>query len=220
MKFKSTWAKELQKLPHDLQTHCFNYKHWKKIAKQQNVNPDDILCQIEKQSKQINRIFLSNISKRSSKPILSCIHSSHVIPKDVMYNFAKLNSMCLYKLLKRFDKRLGTNMKSWLVKHRSEYAFCGGYQLKYLELELYGFHDECPICLDDSVCKLIILDCSHVVCINCFTELYKINNLNGTIHNLVAYSNYVNNPKCPMCRTAKPIKEFDKLHIYSSSNSK
>jgi hypothetical protein len=57
MKFKRTWANELQKLPDDLQTHCFNYKHWKQIAKQQNVNPDDILCQIEKQSKQINRIF-------------------------------------------------------------------------------------------------------------------------------------------------------------------
>lgn len=184
MKYCTLWKKQIQTLPYKLQTQCLNYKEWKKI----NNIDQTIYNKIDDACKNIDKIF-----------------TNYKLQKNVLYQFAVINKQTLYKLSKRLAKKTEFNVLEWYNNNKIKYNFCGGYKLKRIDLEIHGF-EECPICLEIQN-TMIISDCGHVLCINCFKQLYHIDNLNGKLFNLISYSIYYNHviPKCPICRQSMPI---------------
>ena len=185
MKYNVRWQEQLKTLPYNLQNKCINYKQFKKIK---NVDVG-IFQTLEKTCNNIDKIF-----------------DNDKIDKEILYKFAKINKETLYKLSKRLEKIYGLHIFEWYIKNNNRYHFCGGYRFKRMELEINGYNEECPICLDKRE-EYIITDCVHIVCVDCFKKLYNVDNLNGTLHNLISYSVYKNHfiPKCPMCRGLMPI---------------
>jgi hypothetical protein len=189
MKFKHIWIQKLEELPIGLQTECIDYKKWKKIKSSYNL---EIL--LNNECIHVDKIF------NNKKNIINCYSKN--FSKKELYNYAILNKKCLYKLIKRLNKRLKCNLNSLLNK----YDFCCGYKLKKLELNIFGYNDDCPICLEKPS-QIIIMDCGHVICVDCVKKLYNIDQLKGTLQNLISYSIYYNKkiPKCPECRYLHPV---------------
>lgn len=202
MKYCSYWKEEVKKLPYDLQKECINYKNWKKI----NLIGPDIYEILDRSCSHIDIILKKNCIKSYNCLKLMCASYHYSIQKHDLLTFASINKMTLYKLSKRLEKKFGLNLLEWYYYNRTKYIFCGkGYLLKRLEIEIKGC-DECPICLEKKE-RNIITNCGHIICESCIKYLYKVENLNGTIHNLISYSVYKNHfiPKCPICRGLMPI---------------
>jgi hypothetical protein len=186
MKYCNYWKSQLNLLPNSLQKECINYKKWKKI----NSIDQDIYKILEDICCHVDKIFLKTKSN-----------------KNDLLTFANINKQTLYKLTKRLEKKYGHNIVEWYNNNKTKYQFCKGYKVKRLDLEINGCEEykECPICLDEKD-EMIINNCEHIVCSDCFKKLYRIDNLNGTIFNLVNHSVFINHfvPKCPTCRETMP----------------
>lgn len=214
MKFKQTWQRELTGLPCCLRDKCIDYKQWKKVT----VCPEELLKeQLQLELNKVETVFMGRKKK-------ACCCFSYVAPKvedHMMYKYAILNRTCMNKLVKRCDKRFGTQLRKWYISIKDNYTFCGSAHLTRLELALFGYTDSCPLCLECPSTS-IILDCGHIVCLECFKDLYQIRNKCGTLQNLVLYANVINvpSPRCPMCRKDRPLKLLTENHIYDPKKSR
>ena len=201
MKFKHYWLNKVKELPKTLQKECLNYKIWKK-----RTSNSDLSELLEIECKHIDKIF------HQKQDILSCF--SYKNTKLDLYNYAMINKLSLYKIIKRLDKRFKINLRQWYNNNKQNYAFCGGHELTRLQLELFGYKDECPICFDKPK-TVIILDCGHILCHNCVKNIYNIKELSAGI---ISYSMYHSHhiPKCPICRLSLPIKSLKKNQIFDN----
>ena len=185
MKYCASWKHELRKLPKELQDKCIDYKVWKKYI----YNGQDIYSSLDAICTNIDKV----LQKYSGKK------------QDLLF-FAKINKLTLYKLSKRLSKKYEINVLDWYYNSRSKYIFCGfGYFLKSIELKI-STEIECPICLDVNK-KILVTNCGHYFCATCTKKLYKVDNLNGKLSNLISFSVYQNHfiPKCPICRKLMPL---------------
>ena len=217
MKYGKQWQRDVQKLPEELQDQCIDYRSWKKVAKQSQSH-DAMVARLSSDMLRVESVFMSPprsrfmccraISNRSSTP-----------SKDThaMYAFAMVNKACIVKIIKRCDKRSGSHLRDWYNAHKHEYSFCGGVKLTRLALEC-GMHqvEECPICLDPPNTG-VILECGHIICLDCIKDMYHIRHMRGTISNLISTSIYMNkhSPCCPLCRCQKPLHRVSSNQIIS-----
>lgn len=191
MKYSHYWQDQVKTLPVDLQKECIDYKAWKKVKQINN----SIYSDLDAICNHIEKVFIK--------------YDNH--NKSSLYKFANINRQTLYKLSKRLDKHFGLNVVNWYRNNKQKYKFCGsGYKLKRLEFEINGC-GECPICMEDASPEtnriMIISDCGHIICLDCFKRLYHVDKLKGEIFNLVSFSAHINHyvPNCPICRELMPV---------------
>lgn len=243
MKFGATWKQRVQGLPPAFRDDTIQYKHLKKTTKTSpSPSPTEIMLQLQKECERVHRRFLHEIRFVTShhhpnpvKPLATMLMgfckrscaANQVAPQDVsadahdLYEFAELNRTCLYKLCKRYDKRLQTNtLRPWLSQVMSEgsYSFLNRLHLRILELQLYGptEDDYCPICFDppQSTSPVILLNCGHLLCLQCTLQLYRAENINGTLRNRIALGEHVYRPCCPVCRHPRPLQNMTARNIF------
>jgi hypothetical protein len=205
MKFGHLWKEQTLLFPDQLKKNCIDYKKWKK-----NIVTDSLFLEsmLENECRQIDNIFLKNISSN-----FSCF--KYKITKKELYNYISLNKICIYKIIKRLDKRLGTTLRIWYNAQKGKYKFFGGYQVTRLKIDVYGYNEDCPICFDKPK-TIVILDCGHCVCEDCIKKIYSVNEFNGRLSNLISYAYYYLHiiPKCPICRYFWPLKDVHKKQIF------
>lgn len=213
MKFKQQWHRELMQLPLSLRSHCIDYKGWKKVVKQNSPSPppeDQLQRELQRDLHRVEKVFTRHHN------VYNCFSKTAPRVEDhMLYRFAVLNCICVRKIVKRCDKRIGSSLKAWYNANKLTYTFCGGVKLKHLELTLFGCKDPCPVCLDTPE-TIIIFDCGHIVCLECLKDLYKIRDKRGTLQNLVRFASHVNSPtpRCPMCRMFDPLKVIKVQNIF------
>jgi len=220
MKFGHQWKTRKQNLPPDLATACIDYKQYKKIT----TNSNQLLQSIIADANKCHKIF-GQYSQSHSNPVskaLTCFQHLSVLPtytklplkEQDLLEFAHLNALCLRKLCKRLDKRFNTHeFTNWL--NTSSYAFINGSRIKQLELKLNHLtHIECPICLEENIPDLIILNCGHILCKSCtINMLTSLPSTKGTLKNIIAYAKvyHPHTTLCPLCRNPKAFNDY--IHI-------
>ena len=235
MKYKQSCLLEVQKLPINIQKSCIDYKQWKKTIKTLR-DEATIKAMLEKDMRNADNVFKQACEQiwHKDKMIKNLTRFGFmkccmVLPDDpynssyikTFYKFAHINSTSLYKLTKKCDKKLGTHLRTWYIQERNKYAMCGGVDLKRLELDIFGYKDECPICYEVPT-NMIILDCGHIMCLTCLKQIYKIDHMKGTLPNLIQYAlyTYPKETKCPVCRLSKPITSYTNKRFVSANLEK
>lgn len=213
MKFKRTWLREKGLLPTLLQNVCIDYKRWKKVK---NLGLDVITRHLLHDMKAVDDALVH--PKRDRYCIFSLGYcrkpaAGDEITKMDRYKFACLNKTCVYKICKRLDKRFQLGLMEWLVKIRKEFVFMGGFYIKRMECELFGCHEECPICMDGNK-TMVITECGHAICIECLEEMYKIKGKKGILRHIIAAYDVEYRSHCPICRTYSPYSRIDGKHIW------
>jgi hypothetical protein len=149
---------------------------------------------------------------------------------DVLFAFVQLNKETLYKICKRLDRVYAAKGMCFLKEVHGVYKFIfqGGMMYTRLQLELGQHTTECPICLttieearEESGDKwqLFVLDCGHIMCMDCFRATYKIKGMRGTLFNLLDVSAYRARKEgvvlsCPMCRKNNPWKTMCSMSVW------
>jgi hypothetical protein len=202
MKYKHQWIIDLQSLPTNLQSHSLNYKKWKKITFNDNIQN-----LLNNQCLHIDSVFLNkNLS------ILNCFTIKNT--NTDLFNFAKINKQTLTKIIKRLDKKFNINLRTWY--NNASFKFCNSFELTFIRFKLYGCTEECPICLDNPK-QIIILDCGHFTCLDCFKSMYHIDlyKSNNNLQSIISHQLYHehNIPKCPICRLSFPIRYLKRNQI-------
>lgn len=120
-----------------------------------------------------------------------------VVTTTELLDFIVLNRDTLRKICKRVDKRRrGTTALVRDVYGSMRFRFLQGSLVSRLELELGMRSAECPVCLwcealdEDEHLQLVILDCGHAVCTECFDNMFG--------------RKYSKGLECPVCRCALP----------------
>jgi hypothetical protein len=222
MKFSQIWKEEIKKLPSELSKKSINYKKWKKICNEKKLNEEEIIKLLQLDIIEIENIFLENINKENNS-FCCCFIKKKIYDDQTIYNFVSLNTKCLYKIIKKLDKKLNIHIRAWYNEEINKYKFYNSYQIKRIEINLFGYNEECPICLEIPK-QIFILNCGHCICITCFENIYKITNINGPIKNRINYSLYRNIykycPKCPLCRRTAPFRIASESQILCIKNNK
>jgi hypothetical protein len=211
MKYENIWQDKIKELPYELSIHCVNYKKWKNICNDENnlLNEEQIIYLLQNDIIEINNTFKQMILNKKNNIFFACCFKIKNYDDDIIYNFATLNTQCLYKIILKLDKKLNTKIRSWYNSEIIKYSFYNSYQLKRIEINLYGFNDECPICLENPK-EIFILNCGHCICLNCFEYIYKIKyNNNYALYKKI----YKYCPQCPLCRRVGPFKVASKSQI-------
>lgn len=203
MKWRQQWSKLLSDLPQQMQLTSINYKLWKKLVKQTYINNDTLLIKLQGDIAIVDREF--------RKAIADCKKYRH----HIVHKYAKINKTTLYKIIKKCDKIRGTEFRNWYNKRMNAISFCNGIALKRLEIEIEGYHEECPLCFDKQS-EVIILECGHCICQECCKQMYGVAQLRGTLTNVIHHAIYEvgNHPTCPICRFKTPITSLGKNQVY------
>lgn len=239
MKFCATWKSEIMQLPYALQCHVLSYKKWKKLSVA-HYCANDLIQRLEEDCFEINKTMKDAmhhiIHPSQAQPNLFCIpifRTSKVVDssnvwmdiqwKD-LYTYAMLNKTTLYKICKRMDKRRASNaFRQWRMHHFKDYYFNHGMYLTRLYLESFSKDMECPICfeplLNSNDCHfqqpVIILNCGHVLCVQCVAQLYNMTGKKGSFCNLLSVELSKGNACfCPMCRHLNPLIHISDVNIY------
>lgn len=213
----------VRKLPPMMQDACLDYKKYKKLSKQNSTNDSSrIKNALVGDVNAVEHIFrMHTKDQKSTFCFRSCIftlipftshENSHL---TLIYEYARLNTKCLYKICKRLDKRLGINtFMSWYehVKMKRLYTFSNRYNHVCLSIDAAAFTpDECPICFESQSDKpYFVLACGHIVCQQCTFSLLGVSTAKGTTHNRIAYGCYTKPTasKCPICRDSSAFLEY------------
>jgi hypothetical protein len=122
-----------------------------------------------------------------------------IVSSAQLLDFVALNRDTLRKICKRVDKRRkGTTALVCDVYGAMRFSFLHGSLVSRLELELGMRSAECPVCLwcealdEDMHLQLVILDCGHTVCTECFDNMFG--------------RKYRKGLECPVCRCVLPQK--------------
>lgn len=205
MKFSKHFISEMTSLPQALQDHLIDYKRYKKYIK----SCASISEFIEKVSCDATHAdaFLRKVMKNKKQPI-SCCTSYRYDKKDI-YTFMSLNATSLYKVCKRATKRMHTRepMNWWsTIQNKNELCFLNGMMKTKIELDNVQNQQrstiECPVCLDNISKDIMIMNCGHVICMECVKGMLHVSHTKGTVHNLIAHGRHVTSPNasCPLCR--------------------
>ena len=237
MKYSKQWQRDVHNLPEELQDACIDYRAWKKVAKQPATHTHAAMIQrLADDMRRVERVFVSSSASCSFRQRLMCCRtmfagsllkptrdssnttSGHT---NVMYAFAMLNKTCVCKAIKRCDKRTGSRLREWYNAHKHEFSFCGGVRLTRFALESGQQQlDDCPVCLEPPTTG-VILECGHIVCLECIKDMYQIRYMRGTISNLVRTSIYMNRraPCCPLCRCQTPLRRVSSSQLVNRRGS-
>jgi hypothetical protein len=199
-------------LPMSFQKASIDYKYWKTYSNQQPSIRIDIIKVISHLRKQLccaNAKFQKYYNRYYEQ---YCFPFQKVLDKQDIYQFALLNSKCLYKICKRIDKRIHlTVCMNWFTAMRCSqiYGILGGCLLKHLELDVKHTYEQCPICLDEKPKQTAILSCGHTMCCECMRTITHSEGRNGQLHNLVAdYIQTGHELDCPICRSKVAFRKI------------
>lgn len=219
MKFAVSWKLRYNSLPFEFQKGCLDYKKFKKLSK--HVEPVEIQKELLRDALYTDQFF-KRVIKTSNKASFACSFVGHLIceyTSQHVLEFLALNKLCAYKICKRLDKRLTTEGRflSWYEQMclQTDYAFLSRLYNVYLTNE-FAQHKQpldCPICLEANDDQYIVTSCGHAMCTRCALKFLNVDNLNGTLHNKIAYGVY-NEQKvitCPLCRNRQPFKKYKLL---------
>ncbi len=187
MKFGKHIKAEINRFPSLLQKHFIDYKKWKLLAKEykNNMQTRSIQMQVYRTST-IIRLLLKDLElvdyafKHTIRNEYSCFSNilslfgrNYKESEKFAYDFAMINAEAVRKICKRLDKSINkTTFSHWFVKCREnhKYAFLGGKELTYLTHKYGNKEKECPICMENRN-ELVILNCGHVLCLNCISQI-------------------------------------------------
>lgn len=206
MKFGKSWKFQSEELPVQLASRCINYKVWKKLVKTVRDH-DSLLHKLKSECKAVDKVMLT---RQTSGVVCSLVRLS---AQDI-HNFAALNKQTLYKICKKLDKQLGTNkFMQWYATR--PFAFLGGSQFTRLQLDATQHVDECPVCYDIPN-TVIILDCGHYLCIECFKDWFRIRGQRGMLWNVVMAVEEKTKEKkrCPMCSKRNPCLHLSAKNLW------
>ena len=209
MKYGKYWVNIVYDLPQQI---CISYKEWKTRVKRQ---PDDTKEKwdtlLMQDCKRADLVF----AKRKFPFSFSCSNSAYAMSTDKKIKCCEINSMTLFKVCKKLDKKLGVPAMKWYSDHlaKHEFLFTGSGALTLLRFNNEAVYKECPVCLDNKDTWLV-MRCGHCICWSCANTYWKLYNINGTLHNKLAVVTYKNDARCPLCRIGTPWKGMGQI-VYS-----
>jgi hypothetical protein len=226
MKFGHIWKQTLKELPINLQSHVLDYKRYKKLLKTVHLSSDltTVKQRIIHDVNAINHFSMTSLpiiqqQKQTRFGLCKCNTITNDQPSEqAIKAYIELNNTTLYKICKRASKRLNDpSYLNWLATYKQQdrdlSGIFGGFIRSYLKIRTSDNNNiECPICLDDikiNVQKVMMLDCGHTICLDCVKSYLGINNLKGTIGNLIAHGVYMTpNISCPICKRKHPFSYY------------
>ena len=216
MKYGEEWANRCKELSDELAAQAINYKTYKKITKTEQT-AETILAKLENDIHKVI-MFMNSIQNNRQKRALSllceCSRQSTTFPVNEIASFMVLNERTCYKLCKRLDKRLQTNIfSSWLRNKRNDKTipFLSRSEITYLQTLLKCFPEhECPICLEPVQTDFLITSCGHILCTPCTLQMLQVSHLKGKLFNKIAYGLYDKKTRvnCPVCRDNKAFSSY------------
>ena len=224
MKFAHRWPSEIAGLPPDLRAACIDYRGWKKRIKRGDI---EVVAALERECGRVDAAFIAALAALRPR-CLGCFHSlpaqgGRGARTTDLLRFARANSLCVYKVCKRADKRTkgtGPGCRGWLVGVRKErrFRFMGGPELATLELELdeESAKDEgwvCPICTEGGKGALV-LRCGHALCVDCALRHAGVRHLRGQLHNV--FANAKRDGSCPFCRFPRAFEGVTERSVFFS----
>lgn len=217
MKFAQEWKERMAHIPPGLHKDCIDYKSWKKYTKSMSIpNPPVVIDLLANQLERVNNIFNKYYERCYNKS--SCSIFKKAYDKIDVYAFALVNSKCLYKLCKRFDKRMKTSIfMKWYTQHKAYgvNGILGGYKVKHLQLDVFRVTEACPICLDDRPKEVVILECGHTVCTQCVLDMFRMRGKRGLMRNIIAsVQQTAGQVPCPVCRFNRAFDNIDTHHMW------
>lgn len=221
MKFAKQYQAEKElHLSAALQRECISYKAWKKVSKVGTCAAASVCRRLCDECKRVDKVFRKHykrVFQRPSgihlpRPFASCVNtiSSTRTSLAEVKAFASLNSLCLYKVCKRLDKRLQPSPQAcdWLTRVRSEhkFQFLGGPMRTCLDI---SEPVECPICMCRSE-RVCVSRCGHFICPSCLVSIYGIHGRRGMLRSLVSHIEYTQPERCrcPICRCLQPFSSM------------
>lgn len=227
MKYCKVWKHQKSKLPVTLRDSVLSYKKWKELSKQP-MGANDLILLLESECLTISKIMKETIKIKSPHPIISIIMAwcrlpnfskRHAIANCELYTYAVLNKLTLYKICKRMDKRRGTNtFRQWYTKRYNDFYFNASAYLTHLkivnkvnEVETY----ECPVCFEEiEDAPFMILNCGHLLCVDCVESMYGMKGKKGTFQNLISVRETSKKMYCPTCRYPNPLSRASRINMY------
>lgn len=235
MKFGAQWrdftAQHQHSMPPMFQEATLNYKKYKKISKDEDMSNDSIQRTLVADVYKTDAAFEHFMRIQHRPTFWKCCVLQPERPAgktrdllQTLYMYATFNTVCLYKICKRLDKRHGagqftrwyrSSLTARMYKFMSkDVQLLLGYNSRSISL------DECPVCLESLAspeCAGILLNCGHVMCQPCALSLLGVHRTKGTLHNKIAHGAH-HNPmaaKCPICRDRSA---FHSYHVIQGCN--
>ena len=204
MKFATVWKTKLEDLPPFLKSTCIDYKKYKKLTKIQHGHAPEFFHNLLNADIKL----VDNVFKALKRGSCAAVKTD----TKTLLEYAILNSRCLYKSCKRIDKRLGiSDFKSWysFLLTQKEHKFLSRQTQAWLRLKTANQQhtEECPVCLEQ-VDDMLVLQCGHILCVECTLNMLGVAQSKGTLHNRIAFGNYNLQPKCPVCRDAHAFVKY------------
>ena len=184
------------------------YKMWKKAYK--TAGPAELDRMLHDNCMLIDSVFRKHWkAAQRAQPHAAFCRSSKIAAADVnpheLIEFAELNTMALYKICKKWHKRGVASFELYhKMRTQKRFAFMGSGELTLLRLGVVPNVDECPVCLDDEVQKIVVMTCGHWVCWDCMDAMTHIHNIKGTLNNRLL--NASQRATCPICRERDPLR--------------
>ncbi len=234
MKFGQEWKRVTQSMPPELAKRCLNYKRWKKRV---TFYSDAFLRDIRKEAKRIDhfvkqqwaKLYAHTHKQNKEIPLSPALlwecaitpfsisasnpFAAALTPQD-LYAFIQINRKALQKICKKIDKKAKLNglFRYWYNNvAKKKYGFLTNKMpFSYVQTLIREKNETCPICLEEDYDNFIILDCGHIICMDCLHHLTKnvLKEGKGTPHNLLHHYQYHHKSACPVCRHDKPFDDF------------
>lgn len=226
-------------LPSALRDVCIDYRAWKKKTSSSS-SPSTTRMLLEALDLQV-----AALDKAYSREVKSMsVNKSAMINRlsacfqgrddtDVarwcrLHAYAALNRKAVYKIAKRIDKHCRSESAETAIRwYRAQKSTRDGYgvmandhtwKLLLLRSRQPEAEEACPVCLEDTYEKRVILRCGHVICKECVLDMVGGRGKRGTFHNLVNAYMYggsrdgaaaVGGRRCPMCRCEEAFSKFE-----------
>lgn len=238
MKFGRQWhAMVAQQVPAALRGGCLDYKKFKKLTKLTNLTspapaPGDpawavraaaaVRAELDRDCRAADRVFAAAPSRSSCLPPFVTVwrrggREEGGGGEEDRMEFARLNTLALYKICKRADKRLGLRtFVPWYQAARAgrKYAFLSRMSKVLHDLRHAGpaADSECPACLEPVArCEeYLVLGCGHLMCQACALSMLGVARARGTLRNRIAHGchEHRNMARCPVCRDPTAFQEI------------